>query len=165
MNENKIVSLLNAISKETGGELKATSGNVPLVSSTEYKVVNTDVVLNVKLRKAADASAFNKNISLNFCLPDLSCEPFSIKASKSIFSFLRNSINYKIQGDENQKITRLLISELRKRDLSGVRILKIGATNSSLTIEFKTLYLESLEAMLLLLLKVVAGFYTNPLRK
>ncbi len=158
MNENKLVNLLGEISKETGGELKTSSDSAPLVSSTIYDIAKEAYNLHVKVTKAADASALNKNISIDFNWDDTSFEDFKIEIGKSLFGFLSPKVKYKVSGDENQEVVQFLISTLKSEHLTGVRLFKIECQDRVLSIRFKTLYLESLRSMLSILLNLIKKY-------
>jgi hypothetical protein len=148
MNENTLVELMEKIGKEFGVILKSKTDNIPLVSSTIYDLIGDELSLHVKITKAADMSALNKNITFRLQISNLLFEPFSIVANKNIFGFLTNKTKYDIEGIKNQEVVHFLIAELKKKQMSGIRMLKIKSSNKIFKMQFKTTYLESLESAL-----------------
>ncbi len=158
MNENKLVELLKEISRVTGSEFKSSSNNVPLVHSTIYSVDNENLSLNVKISKAADVSALNKNITLDFQFSNQQFENFIIKRDKSLLGFLTPKVKFKVSGNENQEIVDFLIDKLKNENLSGVRLLEIKCQENVLRVRFKSTYLDSLKSMLTILLGMIKSY-------
>lgn len=155
MNENQLIDLMNEIANETGSKLTTSDDSAPLVSSTIYDIDSEGLRLHVKIAKAAAMSALNKNMTLNFYFSNQAFKPFSIIKRKSLLSFLSDKVRYRVSGNKNQEVVQFLETELKREYLAGVRLLKIEYDADTLSVEFKTLYLESLKSILQVLLKLV----------
>lgn len=157
MNERKLIQIMKSISKRVGGEFTSSLKNIPLVSISEYGIVNCKTKLSVEVRVAANTSVLRKNISLNFYTPDISSEKFTIKDKRFIFSFLIKALNYEMNG-ANSLIASYMLNALKEKGLEGVRSLEIDGNKTSLSIKLKTLYQESCYSTLELISEVLTKF-------